>query len=103
MIVINNNNYENNHIIYKLSDGYRSYIGKCNIPLYMRLNIHKHSTKLEADKYFSKDWSSVTCEVLDYSIDKKRLLELEKDHIRSEMLSNPDKILNVYNTKIKNI
>lgn len=89
-------------IIYKMYDiiNGKIYIGKTTIPIYMRINLHKHSKKLEADRYFSSiGWENVIFEVIDWSHDKSILLKKEDEQIRKHFKLYENKILNKYNTR----
>ena len=81
-------------IIYKLYDNEKIYIGKTTIPIYMRINSHRHG-KLSADKYFSEiGWDNVIFEIIDYSNDKIILAKKEEEQIMKYYTMNKDNVLN---------
>ena len=81
-------------IIYKLYDNEKVYVGKTTIPIYMRINSHRHG-KLSADKYFSEiGWDNVTFEIIDWSYDNQTLLLKEDAQIRRHYMMYKENILN---------
>jgi len=83
-------------IIYKLYDSINQkvYVGKTTIPIYMRINSHRHG-KLNADKYFSEiGWDNVIFEIIDSCDDKTILAQKEEEQILKYHLMGRDKLLN---------
>ena len=90
------NGIKQRSIIYKLYDiiNEKVYIGKTTIPIYMRINSHRHG-KLNADVYFSEiGWDNVIFEIIDYSDDKAILAQKEEEQIVKYHLIDRDKLLN---------
>ena len=95
------NGIKENFIIYKIYNDDKIYIGKTTIPIYIRINNHRHGI-LEADQYFrSVGWDNVTFEIIDYSNDRTTLLKKENEQIIHHYELYKDKILNKYNTHKK--
>ena len=90
------NGIKERYIIYKLYDiiNEKVYIGKTTIPIYMRINTHRHGN-LNADKYFSSiGWENVIFEIIDWSNDKITLLKKENDQILKYYTTNKSNLLN---------
>ena len=88
------------YIVYKLYDVIEGkvYIGKTTIPIYMRINTHRHG-KLDADKYFSSiGWDNVVFEIMDWSNDRSNLLKKEETLIQKHYMSDASKLLNKNST-----
>ena len=95
------NGIKERYIIYKLYDIIygRIYVGKTTIPIYMRINSHRHG-KLDADKYFSSiGWENVIFEIIDWSNDKSSLLKKEYEQIKKYYKLYKNKVLNKYSTQ----
>ena len=92
------NGINERYIVYKLYDDVKIYIGKTTLPIYMRINSHRHG-KLRADKYFSEiGWDNVTFEIIDWSYDKKSLLMKEDNIIGQYYMMHKEKLLNKNST-----
>ena len=98
------NGINERYIVYKLYDDVNEkiYIGKTTIPIYMRINSHRHGT-LQADKYFSQiGWDKVTFEIIDFSLDKENLLKKESNYILKYYTMYKEKLLNINSKMISN-
>ena len=95
------NEIKGTFIIYKMYviiNG-KIYVGKTTIPIYMRINIHRHG-KLDADKYFASiGWENVVFEIIDWSNDRTNLLKMEDEQIRKHFKMYENKVLNKYSTQ----
>lgn len=90
------NGINERYIIYKLYENIEGkiYIGKTTIPVYMRINLHRHGI-LKADQHFSNiGWDNVTFEIIDWSYDKNILKEKERSTIYLYFLRYQQKMLN---------
>ena len=79
--------------MYETIEG-KLYIGKTSLPIYMRINQHRHG-KITADKHFSKiGWENVTFEIIDWSYDNGSALKKESNYISSARSTHHEKLLN---------
>ena len=98
------NGIKERYIIYKLYENIENkiYIGKTTIPIYMRINSHRHG-KLRADQHFSTiGWDNVIFEILDWSCDKESLLKKENTIISQHFITHGEKLLNKNSTHSNN-
>ena len=94
------NGIKERHKIYKMYENIEGkfYFGKTSLPIYMRINQHRHG-KINADKHFSKiGWENVTFEIIDWSYDNENALIKESEYITMAKYTHPDKLLNVNST-----
>ena len=94
------NGIKERYIIYKLYENIENkiYIGKTTIPIYMRINSHRHG-KLRADQHFSTiGWNNVVFEIIDWSYDKESLLKKEDTIIGQHFITHGEKLLNKNST-----
>ena len=88
------------YIIYKISEPieHKYYIGKCTIPIYLRMQIHKNG-KLKADEHFKKiGWHHCKVDIIE-TCDDDNILEKERQIISRAYQEDKDNILNIYNIK----
>lgn len=89
------------YIIYKISEPieHKYYIGKCTIPIYLRMQIHKSGNKLKADEHFKKiGWHHCKVDIIE-TCDDDNILEKERQIISRAYQEDKDNILNIYNIK----
>ena len=95
MKVITNGFINTQYKVYKMCESVEGkiYIGKTKLPIYMRINAHKHSNA-SADIHFSDvGWNNVTTEIIDEAKDEEELDYKEKEHINNYYRTHKDLLL----------